>query len=121
VSLTRLSLISQGRTHLRQRRAALVGDRLIGGPPAMSQQGFLIFFIFFAVHKISRKGTSANPETAYPDRPQCAGLRYISFQLINGPAALNRPDFHSKPIYARKKNKRFARVGRAPREIKNER
>ena len=59
-SLTRLSLsfresrfrvsltISQGRIRLRQRRAALVDDRLIGGSPFWCQQGFCIFFRLFS-------------------------------------------------------------------------
>jgi hypothetical protein len=65
-SLTRLSLsfrlsrfrvfltISQGRTLLRQRRAALVDDRLIGGSPFWCQQGFCIFFGFFSSRQKTR-------------------------------------------------------------------
>jgi hypothetical protein len=51
VSLTRLSLISQGRTELRQRRAALVGEGHIGGEASKCQQAFFKKRIFFALHK----------------------------------------------------------------------
>ena len=55
-SLSRLSTISQGRTLLRQRRAALVDDRLIGGSPFWCQQGFCIFFQFFSSRQKTAKG-----------------------------------------------------------------